>query len=239
MSQESTEVVVLRGVDFSETSRIVTFLSPDRGRLTCIAKGAKRPRNPLGGLLDTFNHLEIGYYWKESRGVQTLAEASLINSYSGIKTDLEKMTYSAFPLELAAKVAHENEPSQALFRVLVQGFDSLNSWTGNVAAHCCWQVVHLLGAAGFAPILDRCMHCGKDFQGEGGFSKEGGLTCRRCPRDYAVSAEEVHAFRKMAETDECPSVKHIGNALMVLRGYSAWQLDTDFRSVRVINQVLG
>ena len=66
MSQERTEAIVLRGVDFSESSRIVTLLSPDRGRLVCMAKGVKRPKSQLAGLLDTFNRLEVVYYWKYS-----------------------------------------------------------------------------------------------------------------------------------------------------------------------------
>ena len=55
VSQEKTEAIVLRGVDFSESSRIVTFLSPERGRLTCIAKGARRKNSGVSAVLDTFN----------------------------------------------------------------------------------------------------------------------------------------------------------------------------------------
>ena len=79
MAQEKAEALVLRGVDFSETSRIITFLSPERGLLTCIAKGVRRKGSPLASVLDTFNHVELVYYWKEGRGVHTLGEASLLH----------------------------------------------------------------------------------------------------------------------------------------------------------------
>ncbi|HNT88720.1 MAG TPA: DNA repair protein RecO, partial [Candidatus Hydrogenedentes bacterium] len=96
MPQERTEAVVLRGVDFSESSRIVTFLTPDRGRVACLAKGARRKNCPYAAALDTFNRVELVYYWKDGRNVQTLGEAALLDAYPGIKGDLEKSVYAAF-----------------------------------------------------------------------------------------------------------------------------------------------
>ena len=72
-------IPVLRGVDFSETSRIVTFLTPGRGRLACLAKGARRRRSPFQAMLDTLNRDEIVYYWKDGREVQQLGEAALLD----------------------------------------------------------------------------------------------------------------------------------------------------------------
>ena len=112
MSQEKTEGVVLRGVDFSESSRIVTFLTPDRGRLTCMAKGARRRNSRLGPVLDTLNRVELVYFWKEGRDVQPLAEATLLDGFPGVKGDIERSLHTAVPLEVAYKVAQANEPSQ-------------------------------------------------------------------------------------------------------------------------------
>ena len=108
MPQERTEAVVLRGIAFSETSRIVTFLTPGRGRLACLAKGAYRRRSAFGGALDTLNRVELVYYWKSSRSVQPLAEVSVLDAFPGIKTNLEKATCAALPLELAYRVTQEN-----------------------------------------------------------------------------------------------------------------------------------
>ena len=111
MSQERTEAIVLKAIDFSESSCIVTLFCPERGRLTCMAKGVKRPKSQLAGLLDSFNRIEALYGWKESRSVQQLFDGSLLERYAGIKGDLEKSVYGAFLLELMYRIAHENEPS--------------------------------------------------------------------------------------------------------------------------------
>ena len=135
VSQERTEAVVLRGVDFSETSRIVTFLTPDRGKVACMAAGARRSKSSLSGVLDTFNRLEIVYYWKDGRSVQRLAEASVLDTYPLIKADLDKLVCASFPLEIAYKAAQENEPSEALYSTLVSGLVSMAQWAGDGRTH--------------------------------------------------------------------------------------------------------
>ncbi|MEA3365547.1 MAG: DNA repair protein RecO, partial [Candidatus Hydrogenedentes bacterium] len=156
MSQERTEALVLRGVDFSETSRIVTFLTPDRGKMACMAAGARRAKSSLSGVLDTFNRLEVVYYWKDGRSVQKLGEVSILDTYPAIKANLEKSVYAAFPLEMAYKAAQENEPSEELYSVLVRGLKAMAGWSGEARTHAAWQAVHLLAVAGFEMALVPC-----------------------------------------------------------------------------------
>ena len=53
----------------------------------------RRPKSPLAGILDTFNRVEIVYYWKESRSVQPLGDVTLLDDYAPVKRDLDKATY--------------------------------------------------------------------------------------------------------------------------------------------------
>lgn len=237
MSQERTEAVVLRGVDFSETSRIITFLSPDRGRLTCMAKGVKRPKSPMAGLLDTYNRVEIIYYWKDTRSVQQLGEVSVLDTFGGIKTSLEKLTFAAFPVELVLTIAHENEPSDALYRALRGGFESLARWNGDVLGHVSWQAMRLMSAAGFEPALSECASCGGSLGDAPGFSFSDGARCRRCPSDVRLTREGYNELRRLVEhRDACPKITVGKEAFRVLSRFAARQLDTDFRSVPVIDK---
>src|SRR5690606_17321491 len=110
MPQERSDAVVLLAVDFSETSRIVSVLTPQRGKMALLATGVRRPKSELAALLDTFNRVELVYYWKDSRSVQRLGEASLLSAYAAVKRDLDKQAYAGVGLEFVYKVAHENEP---------------------------------------------------------------------------------------------------------------------------------
>lgn len=240
VSLERTEAVVLRGVDFSQTSRIVTFLCPERGRLSCMAKGVRRPKSELSGVLDTFSRVEVVYSWKVSRSVQQLVECSLVNGYTALKNNLEKSTYMAFPLELAYKTAHPNEPSENLYDALVAGFEGIESWAGEARDYCSWTVLRLLSAAGFEPAVRACCLCGEAVPAAPGFSFEGGVTCSSCRSDRSLSAEGYRALRESVESAlVCPEAKQPEELFDLVAGYASGQLDCSFRSLGVINQIVG
>ncbi|GMV99873.1 MAG: hypothetical protein AMXMBFR84_10120 [Candidatus Hydrogenedentota bacterium] len=233
MSQDRSEAVVVRGVDFSETSRIVTFLSPTRGRLTCLAAGARRPGSRIGGLLDTFNRLEIVYYWKDSRSVQKLGEVTLLDDFQGIKSDLDKTAYAAFVLEFASKTAQENEPSSLLYETLVCGMQGMARWAGCARVHAAWQVLQLLRVAGFDPQLESVPQ-----KGGVPFSYESGVVESGETFDVTLSSEAVVSMKAMAAAREaCVESAHGETVFKALRGYIAHHWDTDFRSLRLIDRI--
>jgi DNA repair protein RecO (recombination protein O) len=234
VSQERSEVVVIRAVDFSETSRIVTFLSPDRGKLACMAAGVRRPKSPLAGMLDTFNRLEVVYYWKDGRGVQKLGEATLLDGFGALKADLEKGAYAAFPLEFAYKTAQENEPSRAIYDTLLSGLEGMCAWTGPARVHAAWQVLQLLRVAGFDPDLNGEIEGKRSV----GFSFDAGVTEPGQRADRSLLVEDLVRLRQMAEAqDQCPEVNDSPDVFQVLSGYAARQVECEFRSLRVIAQL--
>lgn len=146
---------MLRKVDFSETSRIVTFLTPHRGRMACMARGARRKGSPLSAGLDTFNRCELTYTWKDSRQVQTLVEAVVLNAHGRIKKDILRMAAAAFVLETALHAAQENNPAPALYNALAGGLARLDAdMDASVAALTATAIYTLLDAAGHAPEDD-------------------------------------------------------------------------------------
>ncbi|MFO7974267.1 MAG: DNA repair protein RecO [Candidatus Hydrogenedentota bacterium] len=233
MSQERTEAVVLRGVDFSETSRIVTFLTPDRGKVACMAAGARRAKSSLAGVLDTFNRLEVVYYWKEGRSIQKLGQVSVLDTYPALKADLEKSVYAAFPLEIAFKAAQENEPSEELYSRLVGGLKSLAAWPGDARTHAAWQAVHLLAVAGFEMAL-----APRGSRERISFSFDHGVLSPSQPGDTRLSAREYEGLCALAAHGaECPDIGDSRAVFAAVRAYAARQLETSFRSLRVIDQV--
>jgi len=233
VSQERTEAVVLRGVDFSESSRIVTFLTPGRGKMACMAAGARRPKSGLAGVLDTFNRLDMVYYWKDGRSVQKLGEISVLDTYPLLKADLEKSVYAAFPLEIAYRAAQENEPSEALYAALTRGLASMAHWTGDARTHAAWQALHLLSAAGFEMTL-----APRGSRPWVWFSLEHGVLESSQRGDRRMNARGYDSLRALASAREtCLDVEDSAEVFAAVRGYATRQLETSFRSLRVIEQI--
>lgn len=241
MGQETTEALVLRGVDFSETSRIITLLTPTRGRVACMAKGVRRANSPLAATLDTLNRVELVMFWKDGRDIQTLSEASLLDRFPALRADVESSCWAAFPLEIASKVAHENEPGAGLFHVLRSGLEQWVSGPISARTRACWLAARALAVAGFTPELGHCAHCGARLGGGVvGLSLDSGLVCSACHGDRRISATGVEALRRLfAEEAACPALNARQEVFQALRAYAARQLETDFRSARVLQDMFG
>ncbi len=110
-----TEIIVLRTVDFSESSRIATVLSREHGKMAVIAKGARKPKSKFVGLIEQGRVLSAVYYYKASRDVQTLSEASHAEQLGSLSVDMEKMALSTSALELIAQLVHEGEVNEPVF----------------------------------------------------------------------------------------------------------------------------
>lgn len=245
MTEEKTEAVVLRSVDFSNTSRIVTFLTPHRGKVACIARGVRRKGNRQDPLLDTLNRLEILYFWKDGRNVQQLGDIALLDSYPQMKRDLERSAFAAFPLEIVLKAIHENEPAEAPYATLVQGLAHLAVTDTPPRLAACRLALQLLTVCGFAPEMDCCVRCGNPVPPAPGFILEGGVVCRDCRHDRRLSRDAYAVLRvwcmesnlettpaMLALHDPRPALE--AELFAVVSRYAAYQLDTGFRSVRVI-----
>ena len=240
MGQEKTEALVLRGVDFSESSRIITLLTPARGKTACMAKGVRRANSPLAAILDTFNRVEVVLYWKDGRDIQTMAEATLLDRFPVVRADIERAAWVAFPFELAGKVAHENEPSEALYGALRAGLEQWAAWTGSARTYACWLVVRVLEVSGFAPELSVCSHCGDDVRAPCGFSLDSGAVCGACRGERRIGVAALTALRALFESERmCPQVPADQEVFQILRAYAARQVDADFRSARVLQEMFG
>lgn len=110
-----TQVIILRVIDYQESSRILTVLSAEHGKIALIAKGAKKPKNKLAGILEVGAILDVVYYYKQSRGVQTLTEASIHYATNSFRQDFERASVLYATLELIGQMVHEHEVNKPVY----------------------------------------------------------------------------------------------------------------------------
>ncbi|NLZ89977.1 MAG: DNA repair protein RecO, partial [Clostridiales bacterium] len=62
MAYQTTQAIVLRRVDYRDNDRILTLLTPERGRLDVLARGCRRPKSPLLAASELFSMGEYVLY---------------------------------------------------------------------------------------------------------------------------------------------------------------------------------
>ncbi|MCF7804583.1 MAG: DNA repair protein RecO [Candidatus Marinimicrobia bacterium] len=180
MAIVTTDAVVLRRIEHSETSLICTFYTRDYGRLTAIAKGARRQKSQFAGTLDLMNYLQITAYTKETREVQTLSDAEFVRTFNKLQRDMDRAGIGMVLVETMRKAIIGEEPHPEIFDLLVDTLIALNDYDDPGIEVLWWFHLHLASLLGFLPQFDECYECGKSLF-EGYFSADTGqIHCKSC-----------------------------------------------------------
>jgi DNA repair protein RecO (recombination protein O) len=128
----STPAIVLKSIDFKESSKIVTLLTPDHGKFAVIVKGARKPKSKYAGYFETGNIVDVVVYLKSSRTVQNLNEVSYRFKNWSVRQDFEKLALVMAILEMVDQLVHENEAASDFFQLTEKMICWLNDTTENV-----------------------------------------------------------------------------------------------------------
>jgi DNA repair protein RecO (recombination protein O) len=190
-----TEALILRAVDFGESDRIVHLLTPRTGRLTAIAKGAKRSVRRFGGTLDFFNHLRVQLVLPRTSQMARLEQTRLLRTFEGLRTRPRSFALGCYLLELLDRLSPEGGAPDDLARLFRFALDALGTLERRDPDLRLRTLLELcaLDALGLRPELRRCVRCGRDVEGPSlGFSiPDGGPVCDRC-RPTVAETIPVH-----------------------------------------------
>ena len=102
----STDAIVLRTVNYSETSIIATLLSNESGKIALMAKGARKPKSPFAAQLEPMNILNINYFHKDGRNIQLLKNSSFIEDSMCIRENFDSLIYGLTIVEILIACIH-------------------------------------------------------------------------------------------------------------------------------------
>ena len=103
----NTSAVVLKSFPYSETSIIARCYTKDHGKVSLIVKGALRKKSPMPAYFQPMNYLDIVYYNRQTRNLQSISKASFVQIWSNISQDLKKIAYGLAIIELTEKTNTE------------------------------------------------------------------------------------------------------------------------------------
>ncbi len=182
MAGEPTTAIVLRTVEFSETSLIVTLLTRDFGRVSAMAKGARRPKGPFEGSLDLLAVCRVMVYRRNADVLDLLTEAKLQRRFRGAEKSLTR-TYGGYYLaEMLRLLTDDHDPHEDLYDLALETLGAIDS-EGNVAGALLRFDAQALSLLGHAPGTDSCTACGKPVQWDQRVAyslRAGGVVCKQC-----------------------------------------------------------
>ena len=181
-----TEGICLRRIDYSNTSQVASFLTPDVGRLSVMAKGVTRaPKRGVRTGFDLLARYELIYTERPGGALQNLTQQWLRESFRGFQESLDRALCGYYAADLILNFTAEGEPCPGLYALMLQVLRRLASGQA-LGANVLVAELAVLREHGSSPRFDACAACGRDLPERGAvlFSPaDGGPLCRDCEKE--------------------------------------------------------
>ena len=198
MNQTENTAIVLRRVNYRDNDRMVTLLSPSRGRIDALIRNCRKPKSHNLNAAELF---ALGDYMLiETGGRMIVTSVHLIETFYPLRADYERLTCAVWLLSLAEAAAEPEQEQQELFMLLLHTLSRLafsaQPWKPLLSGF----LLHFSACQGFKPRLNHCVLCGRRPEEPPFFfgAEEGGLVCGDCRRSRSqvpLSPEQLRWMR--------------------------------------------
>ncbi len=162
---------VLKGIDYSETSRIVTLWTREKGKMRALAKGARRLKSPFENSLDLLNLCHFQIIHKGGNALDLITESQVRESYKGLRDHLPNL-YAAYHVsELLSEGTEDLDPHPELFEGVHETLNRLSTeqkearLPNRLSPNSSWQLIQFeffyLSQIGYFPNFNHCQSCGQ------------------------------------------------------------------------------
>lgn len=177
MSRERTfrsEAIVLRRTDFGEADRLLTLYTREFGKITAVAKGARKPQSRKTGHVELFMRSKL--FFAKGRDIDVITQAEMVAGYAELRADLVRATYASYVVELLDRFTVEDDHNLTVYDLVANTLDFLTT-AEDLLLLARYYELRLLGLTGFRPQLFQCVVSGEPIVEEDQFfsAELGGL----------------------------------------------------------------
>ena len=187
------EGIIINVKNYGDTSKIIDILTKEYGIIGVMAKGCKSIKSNLRSVTDKLTYATFTIYFKKDK-LSILSEASVINNFSNIKKDIEKISYASFLIDLTNQVYKQCEDNN-LYDLLISSLIKIND---NFNPLIITNILELkyLEYLGVMPNLNGCSICGSKSVVTLS-SDKGGYLCSKCHTNEPIVSDKAIKLVRM------------------------------------------
>jgi DNA repair protein RecO (recombination protein O) len=174
-----TEAIVLRHRRLGEADRIVTLLTPTRGKIDVVAKGALRSRSRMAGHIEPLTLTEV--VLAHGRSMDIVTQAQTVDAFAALHLDLDRLSTGMYLLEAADRLTFEEADLHIVYDLLHAALVRLARGDGLQLVARTFEL-RLLEATGFRPEWSQCLSCTAPVAADDAAwsAVSGGVFCANC-----------------------------------------------------------
>jgi len=237
-----TEAIVIKKTKLGEADRILTFYTPEMGKVQAVAKGVRRPKSKLSGHLELLTHSMV--LLVKGRTLDTIIGCQALESFLPIKSDLELCASALYATEIVNQFGVDRQENRPMFTLLLELMRELCREENRHGTDALLRYfdIHLLHAVGYDPQLQECVICREALPPAAAYFSvaAGGAVCPRCrptqPYTYPLSSASLETMMVLQAGDwSCTrqvgtDQKTFREIEFLLRHYLRYLLDREIRS---------
>jgi DNA repair protein RecO (recombination protein O) len=177
-----TEAIVLRTIPYGEADLILTLFTRARGRLSALARAARKSMRRFSGALDMFTLSSLHLRGHTGGDLWTLESAQPVRTFASLALDMGAFAHASYGTELLRELSPAEVPEEPALDLLLALFAELEAHGAHAQVLRAFELA-LLDVVGLSPVLDRCVGCGvTELDGRGMLldPARGGVCCASC-----------------------------------------------------------
>jgi DNA repair protein RecO (recombination protein O) len=245
---KKSEAILLRKVELRETSLLLTFYTKESGKISGVIKGVRSPQPQFAGVYEPFTLDKVTYYEKSNKDLFVISQCDLLEYFSPIRTDIERIAYAGYFIEFVDSVCQASEKNEDIFFLLRDSLEAISNKQGSLKRIARIFEIKLLNLIGLMPRLKQCVECDSNDTTKGAFSiKNGGMLCEQCIKTDITSRkilQETVNFMEIIRTmpyEKTLRIKvseNVGKDLEdILRGFLDYHVQKRFKSLEFMKQI--
>ena len=241
-----TEAVVLKHTLLGDADKILTLYTPHMGKVRAVAKGVRRTKSRLAGHVEPLTRSAM--MLSQGQNLDVVSQSQTINSYLGLREDLERTTLGIYAAELLDLFTLQDDANPSLYNLFLITLEALCS-AANASMVIRYYETRLLDSLGFRPELSACISCRSSMSQEYTYFSVsgGGIVCSGCRGGEAstrpISQDALEALRflqragleNVRDLTTPPSLSR--EMEITLREYIRYLLEREVRSTGFVDTV--
>nr|WP_279232905.1 DNA repair protein RecO [Haloimpatiens lingqiaonensis] len=185
LSTYKTKAIILKTQDYRENDKIIWLFTEKIGKITAIARGAKKNRSKFLSSTMPFCFGEFVIY--RGKSMYLINEVQIIHSFGEFLEDLEMLTYASYLNELIDIALLEEESNRELFKQIVTAYYLMKNKVGDVEILIRAFEIKLLNFTGYGLNFENCCICGKKINSSNYINLSyGGGVCSECNKQGGI-----------------------------------------------------
>lgn len=188
------EGIVIGDTNYSESSKVLNVLTKEYGIIGIMSKGCRRVKSNLRTVSNKLIYGDFNVYYKEN-GLSTLISVDLKRYFKNIMTDIIKISYATYLIELTNQTYKQN-PTVDIYNLLIDGLNKIEDGFDPLIITNILEIKYL-DYLGIGINVDGCNICGNTTDIITFSSKSGGFICKDCYTNEKIVSEKAIKVMRM------------------------------------------